>query len=284
MPLLLIKENQRRNRSQERIAKLRARPVVKALAQRERGLPLKAVQSLDLYLRLKTVVFRAAVEKYRTDVANISIQQRPATHRQWPGPYSIDQPHIRRPDLVAIVGRKRLMHAMRTHIPDHRRYFRRDFPFNVEVVVQSVTAVRILFYIARQSAIAQTIRIKTSVIRPTAAQLFRKRHGKGIADAIDIRQRKNVEYPEAPAKRSFSIPEWIPRETNPRRKIMRRRVRFPHRIAGNRAAWSVIRSSQCHAAARNRRCEKLIDYSEPVMRFRRKRQHLVAQSKVQCQV
>src|ERR1700730_4169437 len=132
---LPIKKNQRRNRSQERVAKLRARPIVKALAQREGGLALKAAESLDLYLGLKTVVLGTAVEKDGTDVANVSIQQRPAANRQWPGPYSVDEPHIGRSNLVAIVGGERLMYAVRNDIADHGGYFRGNFPFNVDVVV-----------------------------------------------------------------------------------------------------------------------------------------------------
>src|SRR6267154_1339283 len=284
MPFLLIKKDQRRNRSKERVAKLRARSVVKALAKREGGLALKAAESLDQYLGLKTVVLGTAVEKDGTNVANISIQQRSAAYRQWPGPYSVDEPHIGRSNLVAIVGGERLMYAMRTDIAYHGGYFRCNFPFNVEVVVQSVATVRILFNITRQSGVAQTIGIKTGVIRATAAQLFCKRYGKGVADAVDVRQRKNIKYPKAAAERSFSIPEGIPGETNPRRKIMGCGVRFPHGIDGDGAAWSVTNSNQRRAAANRGGREELINDPEPVMSFSRKRQHFVAQSEIESQV
>jgi len=57
---------------------LRARPIVKALAQRERGLPHEAAESFHLDLRLETIVLGAAVEKDRTDIANVSVEQRAA--------------------------------------------------------------------------------------------------------------------------------------------------------------------------------------------------------------
>src|SRR3984957_5109793 len=217
-------------------------------------------------LQFHGIVIRPSIVEHSSDIAEVRVDDATGANRIW---VEIAGRSERRKNHVRVIRTEGLVHSTRTHVSNHAVQRRSELLLNVKIILHDISTLGVRIDVRCSKTIGRQKRSDALVERPgwrvDAAQL-KERSGQAREDGVLIKQREDIKLPKTAAHRRLAIVEYIPRESNARVKVSKRRV-------------LEIRAAEVRGCGREGR-----QVREFAVRFGRHSRHFISHADVQGQM